>query len=162
MLAVCNQARRARESSKRVMVLHGRKTRMMPGFGISVEFVTCLWITCAILTLVASDRTFYPQRIGKRLELREEPFIPGSRYGRSGGQGKNGNAMPKLVEIVPRMDRFFWGSRYGKRVPLQYQSASSLNRFTAVLDYMDRENEMENDRGHGEPRSTEEDLNVIS
>ncbi|XP_048480882.1 RYamide neuropeptides [Plutella xylostella] len=42
----------------------------------------------------------------KRAEIAPAPFVVGSRYGRS----------PPRV-ITPRNDRFFMGSRYGKRSP---------------------------------------------
>lgn len=52
------------------MVLRGRKAQFVPWFG-SVEIVMCLWITCAVLTLVASQQKFYIQgRYGKRQEPR--------------------------------------------------------------------------------------------
>lgn len=70
-------------------------------------------------------------------------FVSGGRYGRSERVSK---ALPKLVEMVPRMDRFYWGSRYGKRSSQDYRTVASVNRFSAVLNFMnqvklDRQNE---------------------
>ena len=48
----------------------GRKMQLVPCFG-GVEIVLCLWITSAVLTLVASQQKFYIQgRYGKRQEPR--------------------------------------------------------------------------------------------
>nr|QMS43301.1 ryamide [Grapholita molesta] len=61
------------------------------------------WVWCAAAALcacaVAED---------KRAEMSPLPFVLGSRYGRSPGP-----AAPRL--LAPRNDRFFMGSRYGKR-----------------------------------------------
>lgn len=54
----------------RNMHSRGRKMQMVPCFG-GVEIVLCLWITSAVLTLVASQQKFYIQgRYGKRQEPR--------------------------------------------------------------------------------------------
>lgn len=54
----------------RKMHSRGRKMQLVPCFG-GVEIVLCLWITSAVLTLVASQQKFYIQgRYGKRQEPR--------------------------------------------------------------------------------------------
>lgn len=54
----------------RNMHSRGRKMQLVPCFG-GVEIVLCLWITSAVLTLVASQQKFYIQgRYGKRQEPR--------------------------------------------------------------------------------------------
>ncbi|KAG9429362.1 hypothetical protein HZU67_08692 [Apis mellifera carnica] len=133
----------------------GRKMQLVPCFG-GVEIVLCLWITSAVLTLVASQQKFYIQgRYGKRQEPRTDSFyVSGGRYGRSEDAGVDAaskSRLAKLVEVeVPRIDRFVWGGRYGKRSPPDYhRPASSVNRFSAVLHLMDqvdldRENEHSN------------------
>ncbi|XP_076390989.1 uncharacterized protein LOC105662382 isoform X2 [Megachile rotundata] len=128
------------------MFLRGRKAQLVPCFG-SVEILTCLWIASAVLTLVASQPNFYISRYGKRQEPRAESlFMLGSRYGRSENVQKGSEFLPKLVEVVPRMDRFFLGSRYGKRSPSDYRTVSSVNRFSAVLNFMDQVNHVNLDR----------------
>ncbi|XP_076638902.1 uncharacterized protein LOC143351036 [Colletes latitarsis] len=124
------------------MLSRGKRAQLVPCFG-SVEFAMCLWIACAVLTLVASHPNFYTLRYGKRHEPRAGNLFPlGSRYGRSDGFQKDGKSLPKLVQVVPRVDRFFWGSRYGKRSSPDYRTVSSVNQFSAVLDFMDRVNEV--------------------
>ncbi|XP_030019620.1 RYamide neuropeptides [Manduca sexta] len=54
-----------------------------------------LAFTAALLSVVCAD---------KRAEMSPAPFVMGSRYGRS----------PHRL-VAPRNDRFFMGSRYGKR-----------------------------------------------
>lgn len=81
-------------------------------------------------------------------------YVSGGRYGRSEDAGVDAaskSRLAKLVEVeVPRIDRFVWGGRYGKRSPPDYhRPASSVNRFSAVLHLMDqvdldRENEHSN------------------
>ncbi|XP_017877564.1 uncharacterized protein LOC108623518 [Ceratina calcarata] len=139
------------------MISRGRKPQLVPYFG-SVEMVICLWITCAILTLVASQQKFYIQgRYGKRHEPHAESFfVSGGRYGRSENLGRE-SKLPKLVEVVPRTDRLFWDSRYGKRSPPDYRPVSSVNRFSAVLNFMDQINlDRENEPSNGN------DLDLLS
>ncbi|KAK1117989.1 hypothetical protein K0M31_015439 [Melipona bicolor] len=114
----------------------------------------CLWVACAVLTLVASQQKFYIQgRYGKRQEPRavsDAFYVSGGRYGRNENSQKTSKSLPKLVEVeVPRIDRFFWGGRYGKRSPPDYRTVSSVNRFSAMLNFMDqvdldRENDVSN------------------
>ncbi|XP_073968096.1 uncharacterized protein [Bombus fervidus] len=124
------------------------KTQLVPCFG-TIEIVMCLWIACMVLTLVASQQKFYIQgRYGKRQEPRTDSFfVSGGRYGRSENMQKVSKSLPKLVEVeVPRIDRFFWGSRYGKLSPPDYRTVSSVNRFSAILNFMDQVNlDREND-----------------
>ncbi|OAD55358.1 hypothetical protein WN48_04872 [Eufriesea mexicana] len=122
------------------MLSRGRKAQFAPWFS-SVEIVMCLWITCAVLTLVASQQKFYIQgRYGKRQEPRADSFyISGGRYGRSEHLQKPSKSLPKLVEVeVPRIERYLWGGRYGKRPTPDYRTVSSVNRFSAVLNFMDQ------------------------
>ncbi|KAK9307090.1 hypothetical protein QLX08_002427 [Tetragonisca angustula] len=130
-----------------------RKTQLVPCFS-SIEIVMCLWVACAVLTLVASQQKFYIQgRYGKREEPRAASdafYVSGGRYGRNENSQKTSKSLPRLVEVeVPRIDRFFWGDRYGKRSPPDYRTVSSVNRFSAVLNFMDqvdldRENDISN------------------
>lgn len=46
--------------------------------------------------------------------------------------------MSKVLEISPRVDRFFMGSRYGKRAHTQSYNVASLKGFEAALNYLDR------------------------
>lgn len=75
--------------------------------------------------------------------MNKEPslFVP-ARFGRSEGV-KRPKSSPKLFEIEPRVDRFFLGSRYGKRsspVVPQRAPPEALNyrRFEAAIAYLDR------------------------
>ena len=66
-------------------------------------------------------------------------FLAGSRYGRSETANiKNSKNVPKVVEILPRVDRFFVGSRYGKRADIQSYNMACLKCFVAALNYLDR------------------------
>lgn len=69
-------------------------------------------------------------------------YVSGGRYGRESESGvASKSQLAKLVEAeVPRIDRFVWGGRYdGKRSPpIDYRPVSSVNRFSAVLDFMDQ------------------------
>lgn len=69
-------------------------------------------------------------------------YVSGGRYGRESESGMASKSqLAKLVEAeVPRIDRFVWGGRYdGKRSPpIDYRPVSSVNRFSAVLDFMDQ------------------------
>lgn len=68
-----------------------------------------------------------------------EVFLAGSRYGRSGMIGmKNSRTGPKVSDMAPRVDRFYTGSRYGKRAHMQLYNAASLKEFEAALNYLDR------------------------
>ncbi|CAD1474552.1 unnamed protein product [Heterotrigona itama] len=133
------------------MLSRCRKTQLIPCFS-SIEIVMCLWVVCAVLTLVASQQKFYIQgRYGKRQEPRADAFyVSGGRYGRNENSQETSKSLPKLVEVeVPRIDRFFWNGRYGKHSPPDYRSVSSVNRFSAVLNFMDqvdldRENDASN------------------
>ncbi|XP_033226160.1 uncharacterized protein LOC117178794 [Belonocnema kinseyi] len=109
----------------------------------SLELVIWLWISLNLATLVLSQHNFYTSgRYGKRVE-NDAPagglFLSGSRYGRNGrGNIKNSNSVTKVLEISPRVDRFFMGSRYGKRAHMQSYNVASLKRFEAALNYLDR------------------------
>ncbi|XP_076293314.1 uncharacterized protein LOC143215241 [Lasioglossum baleicum] len=116
------------------MLPRSRKVQSVPCFG-SVEFVTCVWIACALLTLLASAEGFHIlTRYGKRHEPHAGSLI-WSRYGRSDGSQNVGMPLPKLVEVVPRENRFYLG-RYGKRSSPDYRTVSSVDRFSAVLGFM--------------------------
>ncbi|XP_076181753.1 uncharacterized protein LOC143153955 [Ptiloglossa arizonensis] len=141
------------------MLPRGRKIQLVPCFG-SIEFAMCLWIACTILTLVASQQSFYNHNwYGKRHEPRAgSVLVSGSRYGRSDGFQKDGKSLPKLVQVVPRVDRFFWSNRFGKRSPPDYRTVSSVNRFSAVLDFMDRVNEVDLERDNDASNVNDPDL----
>ncbi|XP_046810057.1 uncharacterized protein LOC111687641 [Lucilia cuprina] len=58
------------------------------------------------------------------LTLHKRPsFFVGSRYGRSGSSSSSGSALfatskTRRLNVVPRNDRFFLSSRYGKRAEI--------------------------------------------
>uniref|UniRef100_A0A6V7JWR8 Uncharacterized protein n=1 Tax=Bracon brevicornis TaxID=1563983 RepID=A0A6V7JWR8_9HYME len=88
------------------------------------------------------------------------PFFSGSRYGRS--NTNTGSDTIKNVEISPRPDRFFLGSRYGKRNQQQSPesaaggAAASLRRLEAVLNYLSRVRRLdEPQQQHRQPHNYE-------
>ncbi|GFG36065.1 hypothetical protein Cfor_02598 [Coptotermes formosanus] len=83
----------------------------------SVVLLVTLLI-CSLVILASSGQFYASGRYGKRGELSlRSMFWSGSRYGRSNGAGggrrQQGRSSP--VEVAVRNDRFFIGSRYGKR-----------------------------------------------
>ncbi|XP_076656506.1 uncharacterized protein LOC143361091 [Halictus rubicundus] len=122
--------------SGRRMLPRSRKVQSVLCFR-SVEFVTCVWIACAVLILLASAEGFHiPTRYGKRHEPRAGSLI-WTRYGRSGDAQKIAMLLPKFVEMVPRENRFYLSSRYGKRSSSNCRSVSSMDRFSGNLGFMD-------------------------
>nr|XP_033336256.1 uncharacterized protein LOC117226234 [Megalopta genalis] len=114
-----------------------RKVQTVPCFG-SVEFATCVWIACAVLTLLASAEGFrILDRYGKRHEPRVDPLM-WLRYGRSDGS-QNGMPLPNAVDAMPRKNRLFLNIRYGKRSSPDYRTVSSVDRFNAVLGFVGRD-----------------------
>ncbi|XP_053672400.1 RYamide neuropeptides [Anopheles nili] len=63
----------------------------------------------------------------------KRPFFVGSRYGRSHVYGAKDL---RQVSVVPRNDRFFLGSRYGKRSDLTKEIESDSNNGVAELTYL--------------------------
>ncbi|XP_308980.5 RYamide neuropeptides [Anopheles gambiae] len=63
----------------------------------------------------------------------KRPFFVGSRYGRSHVYGAKDM---RQVNVVPRNDRFFLGSRYGKRSDLTKEIESDNNNGIAELTYL--------------------------
>ncbi|XP_049297562.1 RYamide neuropeptides [Anopheles funestus] len=63
----------------------------------------------------------------------KRPFFVGSRYGRSHVYGAKDL---RQVNVVPRNDRFFLGSRYGKRSDLTKEIESDSNNGIAELTYL--------------------------
>uniref|UniRef100_A0A182K7A4 Uncharacterized protein n=1 Tax=Anopheles christyi TaxID=43041 RepID=A0A182K7A4_9DIPT len=63
----------------------------------------------------------------------KRPFFVGSRYGRSHVYGAKDM---RQVNVVPRNDRFFLGSRYGKRSDLTKEIESDSNNGIAELTYL--------------------------
>ncbi|XP_078034260.1 uncharacterized protein LOC144468569 [Augochlora pura] len=113
-----------------------RKVQSVPCFG-SVEFATCVWIACAVLTLLASTEGFrILDRYGKRHEPRVDPLM-WLRYGRSDGSLSN------AVEVMPRENRLFLNIRYGKRSSPDHRTVSSVDRFGAVLGLVGRAGRVE-------------------
>ena len=90
---------------------------------VSVVIIICLFDTSVkLIKLITGD-----------------PFLSGSRYGRSGLVNmKNSKTVPKVLEILPRVDRFFTGPRFGKRAHTESQNEASLKSFEAALNYLDR------------------------
>jgi len=91
-----------------------------------ILLLVALLVSSFILMTSATSSEIYESRGVKsanggeeyRTEKDKRPFFVGSRYGRSQSDltnmdenGKSNN----LARIVPRNDRFFFGSRYGKR-----------------------------------------------
>ncbi|XP_076241395.1 uncharacterized protein LOC143183636 [Calliopsis andreniformis] len=135
------------------MLSRGRKIQLVPCFN-SVEFVMCLWIACAVLTLVASHQSFYTHRYGKRFEPRivaDNSFITGSRYGRSDPSQKC-KKVPTFQEVQPPVDMSTQLNRYEERIPQDFRTASFENRLSAILDFMYRANgadlERDDDKGN--------------
>ncbi|XP_055607679.1 RYamide neuropeptides [Uranotaenia lowii] len=62
----------------------------------------------------------------------KRPFFVGSRYGRSHVYGKD----LRQVNVVPRNDRFFLGSRYGKRADPLNKEIETDNNNGAELTYL--------------------------
>ncbi|PSN53623.1 hypothetical protein C0J52_00916 [Blattella germanica] len=81
----------------------------------SSALLLLMLVTCSLVIIACSAQQFYASgRYGKR---GSSTFWSGSRYGRSGGgigrRQQSGGGSP--VEVSARNDRFFIGSRYGKR-----------------------------------------------
>ncbi|PNF33173.1 hypothetical protein B7P43_G13395 [Cryptotermes secundus] len=75
-------------------------------------------VTCSLVILVSSAQFYSSGRYGKRGDLSQRSmFWSGSRYGRSsgGGGGRRQQGGSNPVQVAVRNDRFFIGSRYGKR-----------------------------------------------
>ncbi|XP_066597417.1 uncharacterized protein RYa [Prorops nasuta] len=98
------------------------------------RFLTWWYIGCLTVTLVASQQGFYLHgRYGKRQEPRAS-FLTDSRYGRSEIGETSAKDSSRLLEITPRADRFFLGSRYGKRM----LKSDGMNHLDALLQYLRR------------------------
>jgi len=83
-----------------------------------ILLLVALLVSSFILMTSATSSEIYESRGVKSANGDKRPFFVGSRYGRSQSDltnmdenGKSNN----LARIVPRNDRFFFGSRYGKR-----------------------------------------------
>lgn len=92
------------------------------------------------------------------ISVADVSFITGGRYGRSDALQKGSKLLPKLMELKPREDRSFWVTRYGKRSPQDYRTVSSVNRFSAVLDFMDRVHRVDLDQDDDKGN----DLDILS
>ncbi|XP_012274956.1 uncharacterized protein LOC105696801 [Orussus abietinus] len=121
------------------------KNRLGPSsFGLGgIEFAAWIWIGCALFNIVLSQENFYTHgRYGKREEHQQSSlFWSGSRYGRSGATGeRNAKSISKAVEVAPRVDRFFFGSRYGKRTlpAISFRTSTPLTRLGAALNYLNQ------------------------
>ncbi|XP_034951627.1 uncharacterized protein RYa isoform X2 [Chelonus insularis] len=111
-----------------------------------IEMIACLWIILTLSSVAMSQPNFYTHgRYGKREEtahtsLDPSTFFSGSRYGRGDSEFKNSNLDEKSVELLPRVDRFFLGSRYGKRKmypDVSDKRFASLKNIEAALKYND-------------------------
>ncbi|XP_046614821.1 uncharacterized protein LOC124302573 [Neodiprion virginianus] len=105
------------------------------------EMTAWIWIGCTVATLVTSQQNFYTNgRYGKRQDPEEaSSFWSGSRYGRSGVSGADKEKIEeagKDMEVSPRTDRFFLGSRYGKRTFSNNERVDSLKHFKTTLDFL--------------------------
>ncbi|KAI8128812.1 RYamide neuropeptide [Lucilia cuprina] len=67
------------------------------------------------------------------LTLHKRPsFFVGSRYGRSGSSSSSGSSLfatskTRRLNVVPRNDRFFLSSRYGKRAGMDFLQNTNIN-----------------------------------
>ncbi|KAH8261541.1 hypothetical protein KR044_010908, partial [Drosophila immigrans] len=110
----------------------------------------CALLTQSVLAAATSDAVYGDNEAHKDNDfpamLKRPAFFVGSRYGRSGGSSAgNGGAAnagvgpskARRLIIVPRNDRFFLGSRYGKRsdeyLSPYEQSSLSLDLNKAAL-----------------------------
>lgn len=103
---------------------------------VSIVFLTHLRNNRRISSRIRSQLYIY-------VLIADSFYVSGGRYGRSesGVEKASKSQLAKLVEAeVPRIDRFVWGGRYDdrKRSPPDYRPVSSVNRFSAVLDFMDQ------------------------
>lgn len=134
-----------------MMISRGIKSSMVSGFG-GVQLITCLWIGCAVCSLVQPGKgedfhlsTRYDKRDVSRADVpvryeRSAIYHTNGRYGRSEPKIPAEHARP--VKIVPRNNMFFLGSRYGKRSledqrVIYHPEYPSLDRLDAVLEYVD-------------------------
>ncbi|KAL7294187.1 hypothetical protein TKK_0012208 [Trichogramma kaykai] len=75
-------------------------------------------VSCLLVSVVASqvqENLHINERRGKPDMSMVPTFQIGSRYGRSPLPGKSVDRANRLLMMVPRVDRFYFGSRYGKR-----------------------------------------------
>ncbi|KAK2577209.1 hypothetical protein KPH14_003359 [Odynerus spinipes] len=117
---------------------------MVSGFG-GVQLITCLWIGCAICSLVQPGNgedyhlsTRYDKRDSSRAKV-PELLLTSRRYGRSEPKIPDGRTRP--MKVASRSDMFFLGSRYGKRSledkqVIYHPEYPSLDRLDAVLQYV--------------------------
>ncbi|XP_034102815.1 uncharacterized protein LOC132793133 [Drosophila nasuta] len=123
----------------------------------------CAFLTQSVLAAATSDAAYGETEVHKDNDyptlIKRPAFFVGSRYGRSGGNGGGagnngagsgvGPSKTRRLIIVPRNDRFFLGSRYGKRSdeylsPYEQSSLSlDLNK-AALRDSV--ENGMDNEK----------------
>ncbi|KAJ8680277.1 hypothetical protein QAD02_016064 [Eretmocerus hayati] len=113
------------------------------------RMIKWLWITSTFVVMVSTQDNFYANgRFGKRKEKELMLTLPLvlNRFSRS-DISKNPKLMSQLIELVPRMERFFTGSRYGKRSlgPLSTTTAMSARRLAdfnsgleSAIDYVSR------------------------
>ncbi|XP_015604298.1 uncharacterized protein LOC107272067 [Cephus cinctus] len=117
------------------------------GSGDLLRWLTWLWLGCALVSIVVCQRNFYTQsRYGKRQESEGQSLLwSGNSYGRSDTNQRNTKFVSKAVELSPRGDRFFMGSRYGKRVPTNLlEIPSNHNTFKIALDYLKHVGQLKN------------------
>ncbi|XP_048515067.1 uncharacterized protein LOC105683582 [Athalia rosae] len=121
------------------------KSGISPGCSMTIEITAWIWIVYMVTTVVTAQNFYTNGRYGKRQDPGQGfSFWSGSRYGRSGGAVPNDlpkndaddETSVKDVEVSPRIDRFFLGSRYGKRTFSNDQRTDSLKHFETSLDFL--------------------------
>ncbi|XP_015116650.1 uncharacterized protein LOC107040893 [Diachasma alloeum] len=117
----------------------------------AMDLIVCLSLVLVIANVVLAENTFYTQgRYGKREESHPSagalPYFSLSRHVRSDKKSNHASNTQdsNTVKVSSRPDRFFLGSRYGKRalpraVELSDGSPlASLDRLETILRYLNR------------------------
>ncbi|KAG5678063.1 hypothetical protein PVAND_007765 [Polypedilum vanderplanki] len=87
-------------------------------------------LVAGIYTVSAENEIYESRGIKSGNGADKRPFFVGSRYGRSQPDISNMDTKTSMGRIVPRNDRFFFGSRYGKRstVPISATDEDNNNQ----------------------------------
>ncbi|XP_057320956.1 uncharacterized protein LOC130664840 [Microplitis mediator] len=110
---------------------------------LETKMIACLWIIFTLVNVAFGQPNFYTHgRYGKReetLPTDQLNFNFGSRYGRGEKfelKATNEND-EKSNEIMARVDRFFLGSRYGKRGTTNNLNDNSTEKFIYLNNIRD-------------------------
>ncbi|XP_063984571.1 uncharacterized protein LOC135166367 [Diachasmimorpha longicaudata] len=115
----------------------------------TMDLIVSLWVVLVLVNVVLGENTFYTQgRYGKREESHLSPaalpYFSSSRQVRSDQKSNHASNTQDTVKVSSRPDRFFLGSRYGKRAlsgamdMSDGSSLPSLDRLEAILRYFNR------------------------